>query len=396
MPRQSHRFLVAVACAVASLALSGGSATAGDPPPATSGSLSVTSDPGDSVGLGQSSSAATPNDSFLGASDWTNSVVHLNVHTADGHSWFLTFGAPFDQQLLPGTYDGATRFRGFGTAGLDVSHDSFGCNQTTGSFTVLDASYAGYGYLLRFHATFEQHCEGSAPALRGEIEIVNPTPPPAPTASLQLTIDPQGQLTGHGAAIVHGTVSCSTVTTFAPTIFLDMSEQTKDGGVSAQTFTYGGHLLLSDAAALAGDDLPADKHPVRQGNGHPHRLDWHGRSLVPPAHRHRLGDERRAAQRGLSRVTPGGPSARGNSRNRRCSAGRRTSAPWGSARAQTAAAGTVAVRPRRYSPSASPRSSVDRAAVLEIGWCWGLTFGSRRRVSACFWALLVRWLGAQF
>ncbi|TMM02233.1 MAG: hypothetical protein E6G02_11585 [Actinobacteria bacterium] len=239
MPPQSHRFLVAVACAAVLFALGGGSARAGDPPFATSGSLIVESDPGDSIGLGQSSSAATPNDSFLGASDWTNSVVHLNVHTADGHSWFLTFGAPFDQQLLPGTYEGATRFRGFGNAGLDVSHDSFGCNQTTGSFTVLDASYAGYGYLLRFHATFEQHCEGATPALRGEIDVVNPTPPPAPTASLLLTVDPEGQLIGHGAAIVHGAVSCSTVTNFAPTIFLDISVQTKEGAVSVQTFTYG-------------------------------------------------------------------------------------------------------------------------------------------------------------
>ena len=233
------RFLVAVAFAAALFALGVASASAGDPPFATSGSLSISSDLGDSVGFGQSYAVATPNDSFLGASDWTNSVVHLNVHTADGHSWIFTFGAPFDQQLLPGTYAGATRFRGFGNPGLDVSHDSFGCNQTSGSFTVLQASYAGYGYLLRFHATFEQHCEGAAAALHGEIDIVNPTPPPAPTASAQLSVDLQGQLTNHGAAIVHGTVSCSTATNFAPTIYLDVSEQTRAGTVAMQTYTYG-------------------------------------------------------------------------------------------------------------------------------------------------------------
>src|SRR5947208_2665302 len=117
------RVLISLACASALFALTGTSASAGDPPFATSGSLTIDSDPGDSIGLGGSYSVGTPSDSFLGVSDWTNSVVHLFVNTADGHFWMLTFGAPFEQQeLLPGRYDGAARFRGFGTPGLDVAH----------------------------------------------------------------------------------------------------------------------------------------------------------------------------------------------------------------------------------------------------------------------------------
>jgi hypothetical protein len=210
------------------------------PPPASSAFLTASSDPGDSIGLGQSYSFATPNDTFIGASDSTNNSVSLDLQAGNGEHWHLLFAAPYGQALTPGTYTDATRLgaRGPANPGLDITADSRGCNVVSGSFTVLDATYDGYGYLGSFHATFEQHCEDATPALRGEIEIVDPTPPPAPTASIQLSVAPTGQLIRGGGVSLHGTVSCSSMPNLAPTISLTVSEPTKDGAANASTYTY--------------------------------------------------------------------------------------------------------------------------------------------------------------
>jgi hypothetical protein len=41
---------------------------------------------------------------------------------------------------------------------------------------------AATGSVNRFWATFEQHCQGSAPALRGEVRVTNP--PAVPPSSV--------------------------------------------------------------------------------------------------------------------------------------------------------------------------------------------------------------------
>src|SRR6185436_5206545 len=45
-----------------------------------------------------------------------------------------------------------------------------------GRFVVLAAAYSGTGALTSFAANFEQHCEGAAPALWGEIRINSSVP----------------------------------------------------------------------------------------------------------------------------------------------------------------------------------------------------------------------------
>jgi len=116
--------------------------------------------------------------------------------------------------LAEGSYHGATRaaFRAPGVPGLDVFGNGRGCNELTGTFTVLEASYGPSNYLERFGATFEQRCEGALPALRGEVWVVNP---PAPTplelgvvASLAGTVDRLS-----GTTVVSGSVTCSVPTT---------------------------------------------------------------------------------------------------------------------------------------------------------------------------------------
>lgn len=110
----------------------------------------------------------------------TETIAQMSVEHAD--NWFTaTFQAPDGAILLPGrTYTGATRYPfNSGNAGLSVSGSGRGCNTLTGQFTVHEATYAD-GYLTSFRIAFEQHCEGLAPALRGELSWRIPDPA-APT-----------------------------------------------------------------------------------------------------------------------------------------------------------------------------------------------------------------------
>jgi hypothetical protein len=175
------------------------------------GSLMMTSEPGDYVGQGQSYSYATPTDLFLAGTDVGGTGVRIREISPNfSNYWELDFSAADGQQLIPGTYSNAVRnvSQGQGQPGLNVSGFGGGCNRLSGSFTVLDATFGPDGYVQTFDATFEQHCEGNVPALRGEVRIANTSPPP-PRATVQITVDSAGQLGAHGTATVHGTISCS-------------------------------------------------------------------------------------------------------------------------------------------------------------------------------------------
>jgi hypothetical protein len=145
-------------------------------PPATPVTMfTYTSDPGDFVGGGQSGSFTLSGQKFIA---WSNAPrgVRMTMQTESGVPttfWNFSFSAASGTQLQPGTYTGATRdpFNS-GVPGLDVSGNSHGCNTLTGSFVVHEVVYGWQGEVLRFHATFEQHCEGATPALRGELRIV--------------------------------------------------------------------------------------------------------------------------------------------------------------------------------------------------------------------------------
>lgn len=175
--------------------------------------LSFVSQPGDYIGQGQSLTF-TPDDSqFSSMVSQDDREIAFSVFPP-GSFWFLHMAAPAGQQLLPGVYEGATRwpFQEPSTPGLDFSGDGRGCNTLTGRFEVLEAVYAPFGYVERFHATFEQHCEGADPALFGEIQIVNPPPPPPLT--VELTLDKKGEVQRvRGTATVGGTIKCSQATT---------------------------------------------------------------------------------------------------------------------------------------------------------------------------------------
>jgi len=193
--------------AVISVALLPSSASATT---AASGSVTMTSDAGDYIGGGQSYSYVAGQDILT--SSGSASVIQIAVNGYNGDWWTLDFAAPSGQSLSVGTYADATRypFQGAGP-GLAVSGNGRGCNTLTGSFTVSAVNFGPNDYLESFDASFEQHCEGGDPALRGEVHIVNP-PAPVPL-QLGLTLDLRGTVSRVGSATIGGTVTCSRSTT---------------------------------------------------------------------------------------------------------------------------------------------------------------------------------------
>ena len=137
--------------------------------------LSFVSEPGDFIGGGATRSYTMSNMIFTGWLDTFRPHVAITLRPLGAGSewWNIDFQAP-SGQLVPGTYENATRFpfQNAGVPGLSFSGTGRGCNTLTGRFVVLEASFGPLGEVYRFHATFEQRCDGSTAALRGEIRIV--------------------------------------------------------------------------------------------------------------------------------------------------------------------------------------------------------------------------------
>jgi hypothetical protein len=172
------------------------------------GSFSMSGDAGDYITQGLSYSYSAAAGDTLNATGGP-AIFHLNINGANGDSWSLDLAAPTGQTLQPGVYDGATRypFNGSG-AGLDVSGNGRGCNTLTGWFTIQSYKPGSNGAVEEMQASFEQHCEGAAAALRGSVTIGNPTPPPS--VDLGVGISPHGTFSKlNGRATVGGTVTCS-------------------------------------------------------------------------------------------------------------------------------------------------------------------------------------------
>lgn len=136
-------------------------------------SLRLIGEPGDFV-LGNQTKFLTPADGTFHVSKNFDNGVSL---VFDGNQfvefWLVDFAAPSQQLLTVGTYSGAVRFpfQDFNQAGLSIAGDGAGCNTLTGNFTVLEINYGANNDILSFDATFEQHCEGVAAALRGEFRF---------------------------------------------------------------------------------------------------------------------------------------------------------------------------------------------------------------------------------
>lgn len=134
------------------------------------------STPGDYIGGGVERTFETPASLVNAGRNYDNGVT-FNIVAGDGNYWTLDMAAPGYQPLQPGPYTNATRFPFQLTApGLDFSGAGRGCNTLAGRFIVLEAVYNPDGSVSRFAADFEQHCEGAAAALVGEVRYNSTVP----------------------------------------------------------------------------------------------------------------------------------------------------------------------------------------------------------------------------
>jgi hypothetical protein len=173
---------------------------------AVSGFLTMRSDDGDYIGQGESyrfpARALTM--------DPIQDGISIGVQTND--RWGLSFVAPTapsrqPRRLHKGVYRSTQRFADVLHPGLDVGGAGRGCNESNGRFTVTAIRYGPHGYVRSFHATFEQHCEHFGPALRGEVLIRTPAPPPR--LHVQLVFDPERTSLGADGIQLEGTMSCT-------------------------------------------------------------------------------------------------------------------------------------------------------------------------------------------
>jgi hypothetical protein len=145
--------------------------------------LSFQSEPGDNIGQGQSQSFTFTNNQFEVTADPAAGTVTFNTPIPSSPFMSLALAAPSGQPLTAGYYPVAQRFASAGVAGVSFGYNGRGCNQTTGRLLVSEAVYGPGNTVQRFHARFEQHCEGHSPALHGQIWIDaqgSTTPPPLP------------------------------------------------------------------------------------------------------------------------------------------------------------------------------------------------------------------------
>ncbi len=133
------------------------------------GTWRMTSEPGDYIGDGASYAYDRRNATISAIGDRRH--VTARVQARDGAYWDAEFAAPKGQRLRRGARFTATRRYPFNddAPGLDVTGQHRGCNTSSGEFTVTRATFDRRGRMRSFAATFVQHCESGAPALRGSI-----------------------------------------------------------------------------------------------------------------------------------------------------------------------------------------------------------------------------------
>lgn len=136
--------------------------------------VSFQGDPGDYITGGKSYSYDTHNAIINFSRNFGGGVTA----SISGNTWWNFDSAPPSGAVLTtGTYLNAQRypFQSPNSPGLSLYGDGRGCNTLTGNFTVHQATFDSSGNPQSLDLTFEQHCEGGAPAARGEV-LLNAVP----------------------------------------------------------------------------------------------------------------------------------------------------------------------------------------------------------------------------
>jgi hypothetical protein len=134
---------------------------------ATSWSLTTQSDPGDYIGQGESWSYSQAD----GQMQVMGNPYYVNLQAFPGdHRVSGGFVAPQGETLTTGrTYTMDRNTAGDASGGIDA--DSRACGGTSGWFVLDTLDYASDGSVRNLKVTFELHCEGLQPALRGTWEF---------------------------------------------------------------------------------------------------------------------------------------------------------------------------------------------------------------------------------
>jgi hypothetical protein len=120
------------------------------------------------------------------ASSSRPSKAHVELVTIDTFQFYsIDLGSANSARLVPGSYEGAAiagSFQDPAHPGLAFTAENRSCNTVTGRFDLLEAVYDGFGGVLQLAVNFEQHCNGAAPALLGQIRFNSDIPIVKPVA----------------------------------------------------------------------------------------------------------------------------------------------------------------------------------------------------------------------
>jgi hypothetical protein len=200
------RVMLVVLFAVASSLTAAVTAQAADAP----ASLTMHSDQGDFFGQGKDYSYTRPQDQVFANAGFNHSTIFATVNGLNGDRWSLEFDAPDRQPLAVGEYTNAqgAPFEQAGNPGIQVDA-GFTCQTITGQFDVLDIEFTN-GTLSRLDVTFEEHCNGAAAALTGELIYTPISLSPLPPLVLGATVSRTAALSNtDGGITARGTVTCT-------------------------------------------------------------------------------------------------------------------------------------------------------------------------------------------
>jgi hypothetical protein len=136
--------------------------------------ITLTSEPGDFIGMGQTFQFDNSSGTYfgLGGSAFPGAdIFWYSLYPPSSGPWFFVFAE--GPVLNVGQYSNARRCTSFPppVPCMDVSGQNRGCNMLTGTFEVRHLHRNSAGQIVSAWIVFEQHCEGAAPTLRGDIRI---------------------------------------------------------------------------------------------------------------------------------------------------------------------------------------------------------------------------------
>lgn len=141
--------------------------------PASGSFVYLQSETGDPIGDGKTLTYTPPSATLSLKTAGALATVSVTTTSDNWTGNFLAMNVLSELEL--GYYPNLERwpFNNPTRGGLDWSGDGSGCNTETGWFAVDSIAYSGAD-IQSIDLRFEQHCEGTVPALHGEVRIVAP------------------------------------------------------------------------------------------------------------------------------------------------------------------------------------------------------------------------------